>query len=275
MTRHLILGNTHPMGHKWAAPTVTGRHRDGDLIVKKGCFMSDDVSLTDVDTDVITPPAQETKGFSQEDLDRIVKREKLEAEERVRRDLEARHKLELSKLKSGEVQSMGGMISQDDRQQILTDLRSQFEAEQKQLLEKQAAEEHERKMQGVADSYFSKLEAGKAKYSDFDDVLGDFDHAQFPQLVHAISGLENGADVMYELANNPAKLEKINGWLRYTPNRGIKELQALSNSIKETNQAVQDYTPVNEPLSQVKQSHVGLDTGTSLEKLKQDRRFMF
>lgn len=237
--------------------------------------MSDEVALNDVNTDVLTSQAQEAKAFSQEDLDRIVKREKLEAEERVRRELASAHKLEMAKIKSGEVQPMGGMISQDDRQQILQDLRSQFEAEQKQLLEKQQAEEHERHMKSVVDTYFSKLESGKSKYEDFDDVLGDFDHAQFPQLVHAVSGLENASDVMYELANNPTKLEKINAWLKYTPNRGIKELQKLADSIRETNQAVQDYTPVNEPLSQIKQSHVGLETGTNLEKLKQDRRFMF
>ena len=184
--------------------------------------MSDEVNSTDMDTDVITPQAKESKAFSQDDLDRIVKREKLEAEDRVRRELAEQHKLEMAKVKSGEVQPMGGMISQDDKQQILNDLRSQFETEQRQLLDKQKAEEHERQMQGVADTYFSKLSSGKEKYSDFDDVLGDFDHAAFPQLVHAVSGLENAEDVMYELANNPAKLEKINGWLKYTPNRGIK-----------------------------------------------------
>lgn len=239
--------------------------------------MSDEVSSNDVNTDVLVPPAQEieNKAFTQEDLDRIVKREKLEAEERVRRELAQQHKLEMAKIKSGDVQPMGGMISPEEKQQILTDLRSQFEAEQKQLLEKQKAEEYERQMQSVADAYFSKLEAGKQKYQDFDEVLGDFDHAQFPQLVHAVSGLDNASDVMYELANNPAKLEKINAWLKYTPNRGIKELQNLSNSIKETTQALQDYTPINEPLSQIKQSHVGLETGSNLEKLKQDRRYMF
>lgn len=237
--------------------------------------MTDEVSSNNVDTDVLTPQVAESKAFSQADLDRVVKREKLEAEERVRRDLEAKHKLELAKFKSGDEQSMGGMMSPDDKQQIIQDLRSQFEAENKALLEKQKAEAHEREMQGVADTYFSKLNSGKEKYSDFDDVLGDFDHAQFPQLVHAVSGLDNAPDVMYELANNPSKLEKINAWLKYTPNRGRKELQNLSDSIRETNQAMQEYTPVNEPLSQVKQSHVGLDTGTSLEKLKQDKRFMF
>ena len=81
---------------------------------------------------------------------------------------------------------------------------------------------------------------------------------------------------MYELANNPAKLEKINAWLKYTPQRGLKELRTLSDSIKQTNQAVDDYTPTNPPLSQIKQSNVSSESGNQgLEALKRDPSLMF
>jgi len=53
-------------------------------------------------------------------------------------------------------------------------------------------------------------------------------------------------------------------------------LQTLSESIKQTNQAVQEYQPTNAPLSQIKQSNVSSEGGAGgLEALKRDPALMF
>jgi len=232
---------------------------------------------TDLSGEANTETEVKEKTFTQDDVNRTVKREKAEVEERVRRELETAHKAELAKLKSGEVQSMGGMnTGAVDTDAIYNEIREKLQADVSAKESEAAKARHEAEMQSVADRYFDGINRGKTKYNDFEEILGDFDHAEFPQLVHAVSGLENPEDVMYELANNPAKLEKINGWLKFTPQRGLKELQNLSNSIKQTNQAVEDYTPTNPPLSQVKQSNVGSESGNQgLEALKRDPGLMF
>lgn len=227
--------------------------------------------------DVAIESVAPEKTFTQEDLNRTVKREKAEVEERVRRELEAAHRAELAKLKSGEVQQMGGMnTGAVDTQAIYKEISDKLQADMHAKESQHAQAQHEAEMQKVADRYFDGINRGKTKYNDFEEILGDFDHAEFPQLVHAVSGLDNQEDVMYELANNPGKLEKINWWLVHTPQRGMKELQSLSDSIKQTNQAVQEYTPTNAPLSQIKQSNVGSSGGDQgLEALKRDPSLMF
>jgi hypothetical protein len=234
--------------------------------------MDNEQVIGDVTVESIAPE----KTFSQEDLNRTVQREKLEVEARVRRELEAAHKAELAKLKSGEVQSMGGMSTGAvDTDAIYKEISDKLQADMQAKESQLAREQHEKHMQSVADKYFDGINRGKTKYNDFEEILGDFDHAQFPQLVHAVSELENPEDVMYELANNPTKLEKINWWLVHTPQRGMKELQGLSDSIKQTNQAVDEYTPTNAPLSQIKQSNVSTNADTGLEALKRDPALMF
>ncbi|AXH77665.1 MAG: hypothetical protein [Caudoviricetes sp.] len=216
---------------------------------------------------------------TQAELDELMGREKFraaeKAAEKVKRDLEAKYQAEIEKLKAD--RSGASVVSSEiDTNAISEQVIARL---QQDMLARQAETEkaaYEAEMNRVSENYFSKLKAGGEKISDFDEVMADFDHTQFPQLVWAASGLDNTDEIMYHLANNPQKLEKINGWLKSMPNRGLKELKNLSDSIRETNAAVDDYQPTNAPLSQIKSSNVSAGSGLSeLERLKQDRKYMF
>ncbi len=237
---------------------------------------------TDVSGVVENSEVEESPKLSmtQEELDELIGREKLKERDKLRREMEARQgnaqQAQAKQATAKPVDNAGGMGGDIDTDQINQLVNARI---QETLLERQKeAEQAERAAEAdrVADSFYAKLEKGKEKYPDFEEVIADFDPAEFPQLIHAVHGFDNMADIMVELANDPRKLEKINSWLRNMPERGIRELKKLSDSIRETNTAVDEYQPTNAPLSQTKPSNVSAGSGLSkLEQLKQSGRFRF
>ncbi len=224
----------------------------------------------------VTPPVIEQKAITQEELDRVVKREKAETAARVRQELELAHRAELEKLKTGQTQNLGGMTDSVDPNKIYEQVAGKFREEMQLEQDRQAKAQHEAEMKRIADNYFSKLSTGKDRYNDFDEMVGDFDHTAFPQLVWAVSGMDNAADVIYELNKSPAKLEQIDYWLNKSPTKGLKMLHTFSDSIRQVQTAENEYEPTNPPLSQVKPSNAGADSRTgSLEDLKRDPSLMF
>lgn len=238
----------------------------------------DNADVSGVTDEFVAAKVNDQPLKTQAEMDEIVGRERFNEREKVRREMEAKHKLEIEKLRAEQMQAAssqsqaGGVDTDAIRNQVIQDLTERAEAQQAEA--EAAAKDAE--MKRVADTYFDKMKTGGNKISDFDEIMGDFDHKQFPHLVWATSNMDNAAEVMYELANNPTKLEKINGWLKYSPERGLKELRNLSDSIRDTNAAIEEYQPTNAPLSQTKPSNVSAGNGMSkLEQMKADRKFMF
>ncbi len=223
-------------------------------------------------------PVANAETFTQDDLQRIVKREKAEVAERVRRELETQHNAEIEKLRLGQTQSMGGMnqnamdgVPPELADKIYKQVSSKFQQDMEAQQQKFAQDQHDAEMQRIAANYFSKMRAGKERYSDFDEMVGDFKHDAFPQLVYHLSGMDNAADLMYELNKNPEKLERIDYWLNKVPEKGLEMLHKLSQSIADVRSAEDEYHPTNPPLSQIKPTrNVGADSGNlGLEDLKQ------
>ncbi len=218
-------------------------------------------------------PVAEPKTLTQEEVDRVVKREKAELaarEAKIRQELQAAHAAELDKLKTGQTAALGGMTGSVDTEKLYQDFSTKFQRDLRAQQDAIAAEAREAEMRRVADTYFSKLKAAKERYNDFDEIMGDFEHEAFPQIVHAVSGMENAGDIMYELSKNPLKLQQIDYWLNKMPNRGMVELQKLADSISQNRAAAAEYEPTNPPLSETRPSNVGADRGNmTLEDLKQ------
>lgn len=217
---------------------------------------------------------------TQEELSKLIGREKLLERDKIKREMEAKQRAdraELEALKAAKQQesvaSNGGASGNVDPNidEIVNSKIQETLSKRQQELDK-AAKETE--MQRVADTYFSKLGAHAEKDGDFQEMVEDFDHMQFPQLIHAVHGFDNMGEMMGELLNNPTKLEKINAWLRTMPDRALKELRKLSDSIRETSAAFDEYQPTEEPLSETRPSNVGAASGLSkLEQAKQKYRF--
>jgi hypothetical protein len=125
-----------------------------------------------------------------------------------------------------------------------------LEAEQREQLEK------------VASQYYLKMGKGKDKYSDFEEVMTDFDAAAFPQVALLAAHLDNTPDIMYELARNPHKLVQLNTLAERSPKLAQRELEKLSKSIVDNEHAVENAKVPSAPLSRLKSSTtVGADNG--------------
>jgi hypothetical protein len=113
-------------------------------------------------------------------------------------------------------------------------------------------------MDRVANSYISKMEQGKQAYEDFEEVTKEFDPTAFPQLTYLVSGIDNAADVIYDLARNPLKLAGLDRLAEKNPRQAQAELLKLSRSIAENRQAQADETSQNvaAPLDRLQSSRI-------------------
>lgn len=157
-------------------------------------------------------------------------------------------------------QSIGGMPSVSPEQV------------QKMIAEHAQQQAQQYHAHSIANEFLSKLEAGKEKYPDFNEKMDSLELSTIPQVVQLANSVDNTADVMYELANNPNKLVTLlnltnfgNGKLAYL------ETRKLSDSIKQNQTALQQPIPP-EPLSPLKPSNVGTDNGAlSIKELRRQQ----
>lgn len=116
----------------------------------------------------------------------------------------------------------------------------------------------------IANNFLNKLYQGEGKYADFKEVMGSFNLHEFartaPAVFHLASSVDNTAEVMYELANNPRKIADLQYTAQMNPVAAQREMRALAESIK-VNEAAKNQTPASEPLDQIKPSSSGMDNG--------------
>ena len=115
----------------------------------------------------------------------------------------------------------------------------------------------------IANEFNSKMSAAKTRYADFDDTVADLNLQTMLPIVSWANSFDNTADIMYDLAKNPAKLSNVMNLANAGQSQlAYKELLKLSQSIKSNESASKIATP-NAPLSQLKASPVGADNGDS------------
>lgn len=131
------------------------------------------------------------------------------------------------------------------------------------ILEAKEREMKEAEGQRLATEFISKLEAGKGAYEDFDQVVGSLPFDRIPHIIQLANGVENTADVMYELRKNPGKIAALTQLVQIDPTGtlAMEQMHDLSSSIKK-NRAAQGSKSPNEPLSQIKSSPIGADNGS-------------
>lgn len=202
-------------------------------------------------------PAQ--KMLTQEQVNALIGREKKEAAEKARREVEARYEGELQRLKTaGNTPSASSPQSFDD---IYAQVEQRLMQKAQEHQDKLAREEHEQQMQSIADGYFNKMSSGKDLFEDFDEVMSDFKPSAFPELIFLASEMENTPQIMYELAKNPHKLATIHSLARADAGQAKKALKKLSESIAYNEQAQDEYVSTNPPLSKPKPSQVSTEKG--------------
>lgn len=141
------------------------------------------------------------------------------------------------------------------------ELRERERQSEQQIAKQQAEKTYYDK---VHNEFIQKVNDGSAKYQDFDEVteaLG-LDEAQGNNpLVHLLNSVDNPADVLYEMGKNPEKLGAVAALLP-APTLARQAIIKLSNSIKNNQAALQQRQSSSEPLSQIKPSSTGVDSGS-------------
>lgn len=190
----------------------------------------------------------EEKFFKQQEVNDIVGRAKHEAVERYKRSQESGQ----APLSAPHVNA-----SDDHIKRLAAEEAERLRHEWMQDAHRNAQEQEAQK---IANEFFTKLQTGKDKYSDFDKALGDVEFRAIPHVVQLATMVDNTADVMYELAKHPTKIASLQQLITISPKLAYAEMSRLSQSIKENEMAVKSKFPA-EPLSQMRPSNTGTDNG--------------
>lgn len=204
-------------------------------------------------------PAQNVEAeklLPQSEVNKIVQREKLGAAQKAKREAEEEYLQKLEAIKQQQGQRNETVSRDVDADRIYQQVQEKFNTEMQQRQVQQ-------KMTDIANSYISKMEQGKSSYQDFDEITKDFDPTAFPQLVYLVAGIDNAADIIYDLARNPSKVVTLDTLAQKSPKLAQAELQRLSRSIADNKQASTDANnqSVAAPLDSLRPSRVSGSNG--------------
>jgi hypothetical protein len=193
---------------------------------------------------------QQEKMIPQSQVSRIAAREAREAADRARQETIAEYERRTQEANREQASSIGG-IQQQSPDQIRDMIRQEA-----MMMSRQA------QAQQIESDFKSKIAAERMADPDFADSYDALNIEAHPELVIWANGLDNTAQIIKDLANNPAKYSNILMLAKSgAPMLAQKELQKLSQSIK-ANLAAQKQPKAPDPLSQIKPSSIGVDNGS-------------
>jgi hypothetical protein len=115
----------------------------------------------------------------------------------------------------------------------------------------------------IADEFTQKIIAAKEsnEYPDFEETVASLNLPEIPHIVGWVNSLPYSAKILYEMGKNPSKFANVMLLSHTSPKLAFSELQKLSNSIKENEEAAKQPAAA-EPLSQLKPSTTGTGNGS-------------
>lgn len=213
---------------------------------------------TDIQADVITESMPDTpeKLFTQEEVNKLIGKRKQRAANAAASAVQAQYADEIEALRN----------QQDERNQEIprdVDINAIAQQVQRKISEDLNRRQLEQEMNHAAQKYTSSLEVGRADYPDFDEVTGDFEPENMPQLTYLMANMDNAADILYEISKNPQKLATLDYLALRNPNKARTELLKLSRSIVQNKQAVAEHqeSQTREPLDRLSPSRISGDNG--------------
>ncbi len=196
------------------------------------------------------------KTLTQSEVNAIVQREKARAQEKGKREAEEIYRQQLAQASGAHSQAQQSGTLDSNADAIYQQVQQRFTQEMQQR-------QQEAELNNIANSYLQKIDAGKGNYEDFEQVTADFDPAEFPQIVYLVAGIDNAADVIYELSKNPSKLATMQMLAERAPKKAQSELMKMAVSIKDNRQAQQDDQgqQVAAPLDRLQPSRLSTGNG--------------
>lgn len=221
--------------------------------VTDNSVVNDSAEHTSIDT---STEAVQEKMIPQSQVNRIAAREAREAAARATADLRAQYEreriqtMQQSSSTQNSASSFGGM--------------PQFSPEQlQQTIREQAYQiAREEKANQIAQDWHATMNAEKDADPQFEKLYDALNIESHPDLVLWVSGMDNKAAVVRDIASNPSKFSSILMLARSgSPELARMELNKLSASIKANTAAQKLAKSVAEPLTQVKSSSIHSDNG--------------
>jgi len=155
-----------------------------------------------------------------------------------------------------------GMAPEDIQRMIAEQLPQHMQNHIQQVQNKQAIE-----------SFVNKMQAAEARYPGIEQKLNDLDYESLTPVVMMANNLDNTADVMAELVDNPSKMANLMTLMYTQPKLAQREMANLSNSIKTNQAAIAQEKSAQKPIGQTKSS---VNSGIDDHNLSiQDLRKMF
>lgn len=210
-------------------------------------------------------PSSNALGFTPEQEARVTEMVRTAKDKAHAKGYEAAAKEWEAKVPQQQPASLGNM-QYDIPSLVQQEMRKHMESLQKQQQEAQANAE----MHKVMSELLTKVNDAKTRYPDFDQVTNSIKFDAIPNLLEMANKFDNGADVLYELAKNPSKINEIVA-PHVTYVGAMKGLEKLSQSIKQNGSVQNQQRIAPEPLSQPNSSNVGLgnsNPANDLESLK-------
>lgn len=226
---------------------------------------------------------QQEKMLPQSEVDRIIRQRLIEKEERVTKQLEEKYLAQLEALQKQQQEQAAANIQTQQQQrnqqvpeavdidQMYQKLTEKFNQDRQKELEAQKEQQLYHEMEQIANNFYGKMEQGAANYEDWATVTQNFEADKFPQLVTLLAGMDNAADVLYELSQNPMKLINVDELARRSPRMAQAELAKLAASIQTNQTAMQnrDAMSTQPPLARLQPSKISGSNGQlSIQDLK-------
>lgn len=219
-----------------------------------------------------TATEQEEQYLPQSQVDKLMARAKNKGKEKGQQEMqEELQKLqeENERLKNAQQQagqqagSMGGMQEPVDTEQIKKQVYNDLMNDLEQKQTEQQQEQMEQEAKRLANEYHTRMQNGNNQFSDFDDVMKDFDPGAFPNLVYLATQVDNTPGVMYELVKNPTKLASMSHLAEKSPQQAMQAMKRINDSIQANQQAQQQEQAASEPVSRLQSNPMkGQDTGS-------------
>lgn len=149
-------------------------------------------------------------------------------------------------------QQLGGM-----QQMSAADIERMIAERAPQLLQDHV---NNMKNQQTVSSFVAKMEAAEAKHPGLEAKLNDLDYSTMAPVISLANDMENTADIMQELLDNPMKMGNLMTLVYTQPKMASRAMAELSNSIKTNQDALAQERQAQDPMSQLKPStSAGMD----------------
>jgi hypothetical protein len=203
---------------------------------------------------VVAPAEPVERTLKQSEVNEIVKRVKHDAVEDYRR-LQA-NQPQYAEQKYSAQPSIEHLSAAEVKRVAAEEIQKQREAWQAESQSKYEQDNAQR----IVKNFWDKVESGKDKYEDFEQVTGSIKLARFPNVVQLLSEhVDNADELLYELGRNRGKLAQLEQLALMSSEDAIEEAKRLAGSLKANANAGKTRIP-NSPLSQQRPSTVGTDS---------------